>query len=267
MPPKQYKRKGAPKKRRGVRGLRKMVGKLVEKKMEKSVEKKLVYNELYDQSVGQVNINSAGYLSFLTTPTPAQGTSQNQRIGNRIMLTGFHYNCMLIEQSTKTQRTAKFYWAIVNDRNNVNNVYTTGNASNPVQAMYNSNAFIRTSGGTDASIRAYGSPRNVNTMARFQILRSGGFTIPGDVVQAGSTFPISNRNKSWSFGKKFKKPLEIAFNSSGETVKNELFFVIFCDSGNISSSTNSTLTGGVPDTSSESGWTFSMNETYYYTDA
>lgn len=254
-------------KKNSSKNIKKLVSDAVASKLSKTLEKKFVYQELYDQEVGQISINSAGYLSFLTTPYPSQGTSQNQRVGNKISITGFHYNCMLKEQSTNTSKTTHFYYALVNDRNNYDNVYTTGNADNPVQAMFKSNSFIRTAGEADAGIRTYGSPRNENTMGRFQVLRSGSFRIAPDMISPLSTHPPSNRVKSWSFGKKFKKPLEITYDSTSASVNNELFMVIFCDTGNISTTTDSTLKGGVPDLTQESGWVFAMNETIYYTDA
>lgn len=240
------------------------VKKIVDKAIHKSSELKEFKYNIYDMPVGQVNNLISGYWTYNLTPsTIGQGTNNINRIGNKMTWNSFHLNIGLEEQSNSSNADCTFQMFLVHDLKPKDNVYLTDDPNNPVQQMYMSNPFIRTSTGSVAGVIDGSSPRNSQYMQRFRILARKRVYLPGDNFQNAT-----QRNRILTMGHKFKKPLTLRWDSGTYVPSSggEVFLLVFASAGNISDTTATTLQGFVPRTAFESGYNFSMNGIDYLID-
>lgn len=233
---------------------------IVKKTLTNSLEKKKINFVAYSQGIGQIEADGPAYLSLDITPNPSQGVGHSQRIGSKISLTGIHTTTQLIEQGANSAMQGQFKYQIILQKNVCDaDVYTTGNAFNPIEKMFNANAFIRTSVGAEAGVIDYSSERNQAQFKEFQVLRTGRIFMKADQIAAST-----NRVRTKTLGVKFRKPMVINLDSLDESINFRILFLVTCSAGN--SGVASTLTG-VPTTTANSGYLFSIETNSYYTDA
>lgn len=240
------------------------VRKIVKSVTAKKAESKRYGTAVWDQFVGQVDNNSAGYLTLDVTPLLSVGTGQSARIGNAIDWVSAHYQFQVMEQSTATNTDVAFKFMLIHDKNPSSNVYTTQDANNPIEFMYSRNNFIRTSSGSETTIRDYSSQRDLDHMSRFRILATKNIFMKGDQIASSS-----QRIRTFSMGLKFRNPMKqkYAGTSSVDYISSSagaVFLCVFCNSGNIGN-TVSTL-DGIPREAISSGYLVSMNSKSYFKD-
>jgi len=271
MPNKYFKKKGAKPKAKPRRNYRRgggvssaVVKRIVNTMTQKKAESKVQGNAIFDQFVGQIDNNDSGYLTLDLTPLLLGGSGSTNRVGNAIDWVSAHYQFQITEQSNATNTDVQFKFMLIHDKFPENNVYTTENVNNPVEAMYVRNNFIRTSSGGETQIRDYSSPRDIDYMSRFRILATKKIFMKGDQFVNSS-----QRVRTFNMGLKFKSPMKQKYAGSASTdyipsSAGNVFLCVFCNSGNIGD-VMSTLTG-VPRDAAQSGYLVSMNMKSYFKD-
>lgn len=191
-------------------------------------EKKLYQYNLTDGLVGQCNINASAYYVSDITPVPAQGITSTTRNGNSIKLSTARIKMQLQSQSSSTGNGIKVRGMVVHV---LGAPYTS--AATLVQTMFKPNSFI-----TGGTIYDYNSDRREDSFKQFRIIRSFNANIPAN-NHTGQT-PVKNV----SVGIRFKNH-HVKFVSDGATniQDGQLFLIMFADSGNVSTTTASTLVG------------------------
>ncbi|WP_445724344.1 hypothetical protein [Flavobacterium sp.] len=240
------------------------VRKIVKSVTAKQTETKVYENSIYDQQVGQVNNDLGGYLTIDLTPTLAQGTIQQSRVGLETLWTSAHYDFQLTEQSVASTTDASFKFMLILDKCPENNDYNTEDPNNPVETMFKRNNFIRTAGGGETDIRDYSSSRSLIQMERFRVLATKKLFVKADNIQS-----TSNRVRNFSMGLKFKKPMKQKYSQTTassyvDSSAGRVFLAVFCSSGNVGNAT-STLTG-IPRGVAECGYNLSLNNKAYFKD-
>lgn len=198
-------------------------------------EKKLYQYNLTDTLFGQCNINNSAYYVSDITPVPAQGTTSVTRNGNSIKLHTARIKMQLQSQSGATGNAIKVRGMVVQV---LGSPYTS--ASTLVSTMFKPNSFV-----TGGTIYDYNSDRREDSFKQFRIIRSFNANLPAN--NHTGQVPIKNV----SIGIRFKNH-HVKFVSDGATniQDGQIFLIMFADSGNISTTTASSLVGtGVTATS------------------
>lgn len=232
---------------------------LLELKRAKSVvniEKK--YDTKYSGStlnVGQVNGNDSGHLIFDITPTPLEGAAFNERIGQKIAVTGLVFDFQVVQMAAMVTGPAHIH---------VDIFQKVGDASltiaNFIDDIYDTNVFIdQQNAGTNSIYDAY-SERNMDYFRTYRKVRSCKIRVNPDSLSAGQNLIASKKLLV-----KFFKPHVVKYNSLGTVTEGQLIMVVRSDIGNSSTTTACTL-NGVSATPINTGYTFRYNIREFYTD-
>lgn len=253
-----YKAKPKYKRRSGVSSA--AVKAIVQKTITKTLEKKKINLTVFSQGIGQIATDGPGYLSLDITPSPTLGTGHSNRVGSKVSMTGIHVTTQMIEQGANSSIQSQFIYQIILQKNVCSDdVYTTGDSANPIEKMFNANAFIRTSVGAEAGVIDYSSERNQANFKNFQVLRTGKIYMKPDQIAT-----TTNRIRTKTLGVKFKKPFVLTYDTNSDSIHHRVILLIRSSAGN--SGLISTLTA-VPTTVANSGFLFSMEANSYYVDA
>lgn len=188
-----------------------------------NVEKKFHDGSLTTGSVAQANINSSGYYTSTLTPLLTLGTSENERVGGSIKLTGLHVQMQLKTQiNTYTKRRYKVM--IISS--------TDSSVTNVINDMFDINPLT---GFID-----YFSNRNYTNNPRAHRLIRQVYITTGD-RQVLNNQSIVAQGTDKQFGVKMQQLTRFEGNSPNPK-DIHYFLVIFCDGGNLST-TNSTNSG------------------------
>lgn len=229
--------------RRGLKlskhSLPKVINDIKEIKERLNVEKKWIQSSVSSGTVAQVFNNSPGYYSQDITPTINLGTTENDRVGGSIKLTGFHAQYQFQGQTNNYQsRTLKI--CIIRS--------TDTSVTNAVNDLWDDNPLT--------GFRDFYSDRNYsNNPKAHSIIRTVYVRLHTPFGQYGVT---ANKHKTFSI----KMNQITRFEGSANTPKDcKYFVVIFCDGGN-SGSVTTTNPGILAGANNYSG--FDLQEIYKY---
>lgn len=199
-------------------------------------------------SVGQVDgLNTAGYFALDMTPTVSTGTGAGNRIGNEIDILSANLRMQVYQQQLTFCNVKLKYHLIQIPKTNDSSITTI------MGQIWANNGFN--------GIIDYNSPRNIDYMGAFRILRTGYCYLPNDPGSVAS----QNMIKETRMGFKWKKPLKVKYlNGTNSITTGRIILVIFADSGNKNSATACTL--NVPVQGVSTGAYFNYQIDYYYQD-
>jgi len=232
------------------------ISSIVKKEVEKMGAKPEVkrYDVVYlttDATIGQVAGNANAYYAGDVNPVLTLGSNANQRVGNRVAIKSAYITIQLRQMSAVSHPTkVKFFLFFDNSA-------TTDAASTVVTDLFNYNDYI----GTGNTIYDYNSNRNIDYLTSMQLVKTWTSYMRADSVSG------QNNSKTYGIGLKFKKPKVLAWFANGSTnySTGRFYLMAFCDSGNASTTTASTL-ANVPITAVNTGLFFNYNVRWYYTD-
>lgn len=252
----RYVKNAAKKRYVGKRGgvkYRKLANDVMKLKNLVNAEKKRFTIAVGSQPVGQLSgaTGQGMYVSDIT-PIPAQGTTSITRTGNSIRL---HSSYIKFQFSHLTQTTQPIQLEIMLVRVKGVTQNSTVFASN----MFNYNPFVL-HGGSPVIIDL-NSDLNPDFYSSYKILKRKRVFLPMDSY-AGVTVL-----KTVSIGLKHSIDHHIRFAADGGTTPStgQTLLIIRCDSGNISSTTASTLSN-VPVSAALTGLSMSYNIYHYFYD-
>lgn len=202
--------------------------------------------------MGQVVGNASGYYAEDISPTPGQGDSATQRIGDTIQVHGMDFAIQVYQMSA----------AVVGCKIKVLLVRTTGDQELPADVVdkllfYNP---FSLAGGSPA-IYDYNSFRDPAFNGLYKVLKTWDMYVAPD--QYTGQGGITNLQKSI----KFKKPLQFDYVGGSTLVaKGALYLILLPNSGNMSTVTASTISN-IAVTPVNTGQHVNYQVRYTYTDA
>lgn len=208
-------------------------------------------------NVGQVIQNSAGFYAYDVTPIMSQGVTVGSRLGSDIRLKSLNWRFQAYSQSATAQPIGF-------------KVYIFRNTGAPITAasfvaeVFQTNPFIYTTpGNVNAGIIDYNSNINDDYKGNYQLLAFRRYTLKTKDYSAALVSQVNSTVKVY-----FKTPLRISFDANTNNImKNQLFAVILCNSGNASATANTTGLTGIPVTGMNTGmWLNTNTEFKYYDD-
>lgn len=193
-----------------------------------NVEKKFKDGSLTTGTVGQVNLNTAGYFTSTLTPVISLGTSENERVGGSIKLTGLHLQLQFVGQAACLTKRKMKIMVISSTENSVTNAINDLFDVNPL------------TGNVD-----YFSNLNYSNQKRaHRIIATKYFTLGQVPTTPGSGDPIYFANGVKMVNLKMNEVTR--FEGSATTPKDmNYYLVIFCDVGNSHPSSSSTNSGAM----------------------
>lgn len=255
-------------KKKGGRSIKKQIRNEVQKQLTKRAEKKEQGYYVGDTSVGQIvcsstGLISSGHYSASIVPTPSNGTSDNQRIGDTITITGMYQEFQFRHQSnTSSPIKGKIIFAVPK----WTGVSGTGFTNLGMTELLNPNPFIQGYNSGVALVQDYMSSRNQDYMANWKVIRTFRFNVPGEQSVASQKIV-----KTFKVGLKFKKGHKLQFNDAGNIVEGDIRMFIVLDSGNASAYAPSGGAGGIATgiavTDALTGLTLSWFSKAYYIDS
>lgn len=253
---KKYAKKGAKAVKRryttkkGKTNITKMVSDIKKLQMVLNPEKKR-YNIGNSSSgvsyslLGQVNVNTSGYLGFDITPLPAQGITDVTRNGDSIKLFSMDMKFQLMGQLNNIS-DMKVKWFVVKV---MGQPYTSVGAC--ILDFLSANTFN--------GLYDYNSDRVYDKMGLIKIVRQGTWSFKG---LPGTTNAKVIHNKR--IGLKFKNQHIKYVNNTTTIGTGQMYLLMFSDSGNVSS-TVSTLPN-IPNTAASSGLEVNYDFTSFFYD-
>lgn len=210
-----------------------------------NAEKKRIVTGVNNQFVGQVNGNSSGMYIYDITPYPAQGVTTDTRNGASIKWTSSYLQMQFIHMSA-TQSTINGTVYIIKCKE-------IQNASTIQQRFFMPSAFI-----TSTSIYDLNSAREQDYYKDYIVLRRQNFVVKCDQISGQTVQTI------------VKMPLKfghhVKFNDNTNVLsEGQVFMIIVTDSGNIATSTASTV-GNISVTAPNTGLNLCWSITNYYID-
>jgi len=215
-------------------------------------EKKRIQGTLSgDNAMGQSFGDVSGYLSYDITPQCTQGSNINNRIGNKISLTGIYFSVQLRQMinATGPVRVDLYIIKLYGD-NDVSAVDLT-------RLIFTKNDFI--SGGDVWDIY---SQKNIDYAKNYQIIRRKRMYIKPDQF-TGQQMPTQ-----LTFGHKFKEPHVVRYSGTSASGfdSGRLIMMAFSSNGNASAVTASSLVG-TPTIGVSTGQLLSYSIRYFFTDS
>lgn len=220
-----------------------------------NVEKKFKNFDLQTGRVGQVNGNVAGFNCLDVTPSIEAGVANAQRIGDSLKFTGASFPIQFSSlTNTKNARKLRvMMFKVLNPNDNVTN-------EELVNDYFDANPLT--------NIRDFQSPRAYRTGKQdgIKLIRSQTYYLKSP--------PEGHDSEAIDFGEqsvtsiKFNVKLNdvIRYGNSGFNLPDgtQYFIAIFCDAGNASNTTTSTL--DVPVKVTNSGVDIRMSARWWYVD-
>jgi len=208
--------------------------------------------------VGQVNGNASGHLIYDITPTPLQGTTNTDRIGDKVAVTGISMK-FLVYQQNGTSSPLKIRVSLFKV---IGQPLSSTEISNDtaIQRLFNPNVFIEQMNAGTNEIYDTEAERNSDYFKNFRLVRmkEQSFAAEGitsQVMTYNFDMPISFKNN----------PHVVNYDQTPQVSSGQLLLVVQANSGNKSSSTACTL-AGVPSTAINSATYFAYNIRHYFTD-
>lgn len=202
-------------------------------------------------NVGQVNANVSGFYAFDMTPLPAQGTTASTRNGNSIKLHSSFLKFQIFQQAG-TSSPVKFKIYICAIKGNSVSVGTFPST------VLNPNTFV-----TGANIYDLNSDFDPDYFPTFRIVK----TVTGIVKPDNITSQTIVQNLKIPLKYNGGKGHHVRFpdDASTSASNGQLVCFIVCDTGNMSGTTVSTLSG-VFNTAINTGVRVNYNIQHYYYD-
>ncbi len=178
------------------------------------------------QLIGQVNANISGAVCIDVTPIPAEGITYNTRNGASIKMVSWHCKFQITQQSA-TQHPMKIKVLFFSVKESVIAPATF------LLSYFEKNSFVN--GGN--TIVDYNSDINPDNYKKYRLVKSYNMTLQPDPLATTTMI------KTFNMGMKYKSGVHVRFDGDTTTPTNgQLLMVVLCDSGNLSTSTASTLT-------------------------
>lgn len=189
-----------------------------------NVEKKFKDGSLTTGFAGQVDGNGAGYFTSTLTPLISLGTTENERVGGSIKLTGLHVQLQAQGQS-ETYSKRKMKICVVSS--------TDSSVTNVINDMWDANPLT--------GLVDFHSNRNYSNNPRaHKLLRTIYSGTPQKQIVSGSN--VASTGQDIKFGIKMQQLTR--FEGSSTTPKDmNYFLIIFVNDGNVSTGTGSSNTG------------------------
>ncbi len=201
------------------------------------------------QLIGQVNANISGALCIDLTPTPSEGITYSSRNGASIKMTSWYAKFQITQQSA-TQHPMRIKLMFFHVKESVIAPATF------LLSYFNYNSFV----GGGNTIIDYNSDVNPDNFKKYTLIRTHNLTLQPDPLASTTML------KTFSVGMKYKKGIHVRFDGDTNTVTNgQLLMVVLCDSGNLSTSTASTLSN-IPLTAASTGASMLYDYRAYYVD-
>lgn len=231
--------------------------------MKATCEKKEYNTYAMNQTVGQfqaitagANPSSAHFInSALVSSTLTNGTTDINRIGDEIMVTGLRNIFQFTHQSNTGQGVKLKYYFYSPKLGSNSGSISIGSFLYPNPIVY---------AGNSAGPVIYDTlcSRNQDNMKNYIIHREGTIYVPPDMASL-----TQKMVKTVSIGLKFKKPWKVRFDTSGTLTEGQIFVLILADSGNSSANTpNLAQSNGVALTDSLSGLYLNTYTKVYFID-
>jgi len=227
--------------RRGVRmgasAIPKIIKDIKEVKSRLNVEKKFVDGAVSYGTAAQVNGSFPGYYSTIITPTIPRGTSENERVGGSIKMTGLHMQLQFLGQKDLCQSRKMKIMLIKSTETNIGTIVDDLFDDNPLTGF-----------------RDYYSNRNyTNNPEAHKIIRTEYCTVADRKIYFPGSSDLFGESRSASVHKKFGHKMQqiTRFENNADTPKDANYFlVVFVDGGNAFSvlSTNPGVMSPVPNT-------------------
>lgn len=220
--------------------------------IEKKYDTKYSGTTLY---VGQVSANDSGHLIIDVTPSPLEGPAFNERIGQKIAMTGMVLDCQIMQMGAMITGPAHIHVDIFQKVGEANVAIT-----NLIGQIYDGNVFIdQQNAGVNNIYDAY-AERNMDYFRTYRKIRGCKIKVDIDTLSSGQNLIASKKLPI-----KFNKPHVVKYNSAGTVTEGQLIMVVRSDIGNASLTTACTL-AGVSATPVNTGYIFRYNIREYYTD-
>ena len=207
-------------------------------------DEKKVYEQTYTATVGQCNINAdTGYYAVDITPIPSQGVTATTRNGASIKLNSMVFRGQATQQ-TNLNTDLKFTIYIIR---------TVGQTQTVDSTLVNK--FLIADVLTTCT--DHNSNRNQNYFRDFRVVAKRTFKILNDSASS------QNQLKDFSIPLRIKQHVRYAQDTTNVT-QNQLWMLILADTGNINSSTASTLSN-IANKTALTGCTLALyQKTFYY---
>lgn len=229
----------------------------VQKAMVRISEPKYYIQYGYGGVVGQVTGNSSGHHTF-ALPGPTQGTGVQNRIGNKITLTGIELGMTHYSQNIISDTTLKMYFVMFSG--NDGGQFAMSEFMEPNAAV--NAASIAVLGGGPYIIYDTTCSREQAFNTQYRTIKTLEVKIPGTMVTSASGIVTSHADKYWI-------PLsgeEYHYNDTATQPVNQILYVVTVASmGNSNNITASTLVG-IPKQIVSSGINFNFNAKLHYRD-
>jgi len=205
--------------RMGAHSLPKIMKDLKEVKSRLNVEKKFTDGAVSFGTAAQVNNLFPGYYSTIITPSIPRGTSENERVGGSIKLTGIHMQLQFLGQKDLCQKRKMKVMLIRSTETNIGTIVDDLFDDNPLTGF-----------------RDYYSNRNyTNNPNAHKIMRTVYCTVADRKLYIPGSSDTFGESRSATLAKQFgMKMQQIArFENDATTPKDDNYFlVIFVDGGN-----------------------------------
>lgn len=248
--PKKILKKSYKSKKTSVKTLNKEVKSL--KKMVRMTRPEKKHLEEYatsQRSFGQFNNTVSGHDTYEITPSIAQGTSANNRIGKQVNLSSMSVRFQFYQQ-TNTVGNRLIHMYIIQIK---------GTQGFDVSEFLRYNQFF-SANNVGTQIYDTNCSRNQAYYKTFRVIAHRKCYLKQDSATSQTVV------KNYSLGLKFKKPLRLEYSGSGSTVdQDRIQLLLLTDAGN-KGNTNQIFNGVVTNTSF-TGIAYNVNFDYYYYDA
>ena len=202
--------------------------------------------------VGQVDGNNSGHFLVGFTPNIPQGTTSAERIGKQVKLTSFHMDLQLYAQSQAISGN-KFTFEIWN----IVGQYP-GSLTDFMGDVYTGNPFVT---GQSQTIYDNTANRQISNFKNYRCVYRKQLYLQADDTSGQTAV------KNYNLGKRYgKKGHMITWEPTGQTVTSGYqVMVIRADSGNVNTTTNSTISG-IPISGMNTGAWLKYQVSHYYID-
>lgn len=203
-------------------------------------------------------LQAPGYYLADVTSNPSLGTGYNNQIGNVHVMLGYDFNFQITEQ-TGCHHNNKISIEIVRDSQPLLNVYTPGDALDPVQDMYEAARFVRYGTGGVTNCIGVDSDRILSTKQRFKVLARKVYKFPMDHY-------VNQTSRIATFKMKVKHTEVRRYIQGTTSCPNASFFILIRSDGGNSGATTGTL-ANVAQNAASSGYFANYDVRYKFKDA
>lgn len=215
-------------------------------------KKRININDVSSQQlVGQVNgATTSGHYIIDVTPAPVQGTGYSDRTGNSIKWTSSYFEMQFYgETSMINEIKLDIYLIKVN-----------GLAQSSVGTTVPGQFFLNNPFCNAGTIYDSYCQRNPDYFKNFRVLRRIKTSVKSDSISGETSL------RSVNFGLKLKNH-HCKWQANTTTLtEGQVCLLIVCNNGNCSTTTNCTISQGVPTTAMSTGLLYNYNINHYFID-